>query len=149
MEKLKLGNTSVSDSRQYFIPLLSSYVILFDWEMVCVGGWEVVFTSPLPFFFVPLRTAVELGRSAGQADSWQKAGRMRETELPNLLEINWFVPNSSSTAGDKRGYVSVILPSLFFNWKARRIAAGCCRDSLLTKYDVGYAAESPVGDGGC
>lgn len=69
----------------------------------------------IAIFFVPLRTAVELGRSAGQADSWQKAGRMRETELPNLLEINWFVPNSSSTAGDKRGYVSVILLSLFFN----------------------------------
>lgn len=50
MEKLKLGNARVPGSQQYFTPLLSSYATLFDWEMFCVGGWEVVFTSALPFF---------------------------------------------------------------------------------------------------
>jgi len=38
-------------------------------------------------FSVPLRTVVGLDRSVGQADSWWEAGRMRDVECSNSLEM--------------------------------------------------------------
>lgn len=38
-------------------------------------------------FSVPLGTTVGLNSSVGQADSWWEAGRVRDVEHSNLLEV--------------------------------------------------------------
>lgn len=89
MEKLKLGSTSVLDSQQHFTPLLSSHAFLFSWEIffLLLEDDSSSLLVSIAILSVPLETAVGPNRSVGKADGWWEAGRVRDTEFSNLLEI--------------------------------------------------------------
>lgn len=73
-------------------------------------------------FLVPLWKAVELGRSTGEADSWQKAGRMRKTELWLAGNVIGLYPILAAQL-EIKGYVSVTLTSHFLQLKGKK---DCC-----------------------